>query len=101
MPINIVFNKNKTLEEMNSMKAYRKILAIVVSLVVMISLFACGAKKEASTVTGDKIYKIGTLQLVQHQALDASYQGFVDYLNENGVKFSMDYQNASGEQSAC
>ncbi len=48
-----------------------------------------------------KTYKIGTLQLVQHDALDKTYQGFVDYLNEKNINFTMDFQNASGEQSAC
>lgn len=48
-----------------------------------------------------KTYRIGTLQLVQHDALDKSYQGFIDYLNEKNINYTMDFQNASGEQSAC
>lgn len=84
------------------MKMMKKVLAVLVSLVLGISIIACGNNaKKSTTVTGEKVYKIGTLQLVQHQALDASYQGFVDYLNEKGIKFTMDFQNASGEQSAC
>lgn len=84
------------------MKNMKKVFAVLTSLVLLTSLFACGKSAEKSTtVTGEKIYKIGTLQLVQHQALDASYQGFVDYLNEKGIKFTMDFQNASGEQNAC
>lgn len=87
----------------------KKILASILSVLLSISLFACGgsgnpqssAKSGNEANTADKVYKIGTLQLVQHAALDASYNGFVDYLNEKGIKFTMDYQNASGEQSAC
>ena len=60
---------------------------------------------ESSNITNnqttEKVFNIGTLQLVQHAALDASYDGFIDYLNEKGIKFNSDYQNASGEQSAC
>lgn len=85
----------------------KKIFTCFLSVLLVISMFACGNKsvnpndaKRASNPE-DKVYKIGTLQLVQHSALDASYNGFVDYLNEKGIKFTMDYQNASGEQSAC
>lgn len=81
---------------------FKKSLALLLALSVCFSLLACGNKSASTTTsTGEKVYKIGTLQLVQHTALDASYQGFVDYLNEKGIKFSMDFQNASGEQSAC
>lgn len=83
----------------------KKIFASFLTVLIVISLCACGNKQvntaNQSTSAGEKVYKIGTLQLVQHAALDASYNGFVDYLNEKGIKFSMDFQNASGEQSAC
>ena len=49
--------------------------------------------------------KIGVLQLVQHDALDANYQGFVDGLAKEGFvdgdNIVIDYQNASGDQSNC
>lgn len=88
---------------------FKKVLACILSVFMVISLFACGGSTQQQSATrpdkepnpADKVYKIGTLQLVQHAALDASYNGFVDYLNEKGIKFTMDYQNASGEQSAC
>ncbi|MBR3288485.1 MAG: ABC transporter substrate-binding protein [Lachnospiraceae bacterium] len=83
----------------------KKIFAALLSVLMVISLVACGNKQAGaanqSASTEEKVYKIGTLQLVQHAALDASYNGFVDYLNEKGIKFTMDFQNASGEQSAC
>lgn len=83
----------------------KKIFATLLSVLMVISLIACGNKQTGtanqSASAEDKVYKIGTLQLVQHSALDASYNGFVDYLNEKGIKFTMDFQNASGEQSAC
>lgn len=92
---------------------FKKLLSCILTTLLIISLFACGTKttqsadnsaksnEPAATSKEEKVYKIGTLQLVQHAALDASYQGFVDYLNEKGIKFTMDFQNASGEQSAC
>ena len=42
-----------------------------------------------------KTYKIGTLQLVQHDALDKTYQGFVDYLNEKNINFTKCMPNYS------
>ena len=83
------------------MKKLKKFFSIFLCLLVL-SLYACSSANVGnSTNNGEKVYKIGTLQLVQHQALDASYQGFVDYLNSKNIKFTMDFQNASGEQSAC
>ena len=49
--------------------------------------------------------KIGVIQLIEHPALDKSYQGFVDGLAEAGYKdgenIVIDYQNAQGEQANC
>ena len=51
--------------------------------------------------TADKVYKIGVIQYVQHEALDSSYNGFIKALDDAGIKYEVDLQNASGEQSAC
>lgn len=55
--------------------------------------------KEASS--DEKTYKIGVLQLVQHAALDASNEGFFAALDDAGIKYEADQQNASGEQANC
>ena len=86
------------------MKTLEKLVSLLLSAIMVFCLIACSSGKTTSASSAgseEKVYKIGTLQLVQHQALDSSYQGFVDYLNEKGIKFTMDFQNASGEQSAC
>ena len=53
----------------------------------------------------DSKIKIGVIQLIEHPALDKSYQGFVDGLAEagyvNGENIAIDYQNAQGEQANC
>ena len=66
-------------------------------LLITFSLLSCSSD-------ADKI-KIGILQLVEHDALDASYRGFVDGLKEagyeDGKNIIIDYQNAQGEQANC
>ena len=81
---------------------YKKILAFAFLISYLLGIFACSNTTNKNVETsGEKVYKLGVLQLVQHQALDDSYRGFIDYLNSKGIKYSVDYQNASGEQSAC
>jgi putative ABC transport system substrate-binding protein len=50
----------------------------------------------------DEITQIGINQYVVHEALDASRQGFLDVLKENGYvegeNIEIDYKNAQGEQ---
>lgn len=59
---------------------------------------------DATSAAGDgsaATYKIGVLQLVEHGALDAANEGFVEALNEAGIDYVIDQQNAQGDQSAC
>lgn len=53
----------------------------------------------ASTSGAD--YKIGVLQLTEHAALDAANEGFVSALDESGISYTIDQQNAQNDQSAC
>ena len=67
---------------------------------------AAESKKEESTEAASKdasgkTYKIGVLQFVQHPALDKSNQGFVAALDDSGISYDINQQNASGDQSAC
>lgn len=55
----------------------------------------------ADGASGDKVFQIGIVQLTQHPALDSAHQGFLAALDEAGVKYELDDQNASGDQSAC
>lgn len=88
----------------------KKILAIVLTACMVLAMTACAAsnapaeapKADAPAEAG-KVYKIGICQLVQHEALDAATQGFMDklteLLGEGNVEF--DYQNASGDTATC
>ena len=56
-------------------------------------------------VKKEKVIKIGVNQLVRHDALDASYKGFVDALKEagyiEGENIEIDYQIAQNDQATA
>lgn len=106
----------------------RKLTAVLLAAVLVLSLTACGGSgnsgtaapassdtpssapessaPEAPTPAADgEVIRIGAIQLVEHVALDAAYQGFVDGLAEagyvDGQNISIDFQNAQGEQANC
>lgn len=68
----------------------------------LLVLSACDASNSSSSDdSGEKTYKVGVLQLTQHAALDAANEGFVEALDESGIKYTIDQQNANNDQSAC
>ena len=108
------------------MKKSTKLLSLVLAGAMAFSMTGCSsntaattaatttAATEAATTVAEtttaaateaaaegETYKIGVLQLVQHTALDASNQGFFAALDEAGIKYEADQQNASGEQANC
>ncbi|MBE5961469.1 MAG: ABC transporter substrate-binding protein [Lachnospiraceae bacterium] len=82
----------------------RKAISGLLLFVMAGALTACGTK-ETSSSPDTKVSKIGVCQLVTHDALDASYQGFVDGLKDagyvEGENITIDYQNAQGDASNC
>ncbi len=78
----------------------KKILAITICLALFLGISGCGSNDGSN-----KVYKIGVLQLVQHDALDKANEGFMKALSDNGFKdgenIEVDYQNAAGDQSNC
>ena len=76
----------------------KKIVSLALAAVMAIaSLTGCGEK----TAT-DKVYRIGLCQLVQHTALDAATNGFMEALKAKlGDKVEFDLQNASGDSATC
>ena len=80
-------------------KTFLKFISVFTVLSMMVlSVVGCGKSGEKSS---DKEYKIGVIQYVQHEALDASHKGFVDALDDKGIKYTLDDQNAAGEASSC
>ncbi|HJV45243.1 MAG TPA: ABC transporter substrate-binding protein, partial [Bacillota bacterium] len=80
------------------------------SLTVLSCLFlsACGASKPADAPkdasakpAADKKFKVGITQIIEHPSLDASRQGFIAALKDNGFvdgqNIEIDYQSAQGD----
>lgn len=82
----------------------KRLLALLLAVVMTCSLTACGGSsaKETSAGGGEETYTIGICQLVQHEALDAATQGFMDSLKEElGDRVTFDVQNAQGDSNTC
>ncbi len=77
----------------------KRIICLALAALMVLSAFTlagCGEKK-----ANDK-YVVGICQLVQHAALDAATQGFMDALNEAlPGKVEFQNKNASGEANNC
>ena len=79
----------------------KKLISLVLAAVMALSLVACGSGNKGKD-TGDKTYKVGVVQLVQHEALDAATKGFTDALKEAlGDKVEVVEKNASGDSNNC
>jgi len=77
-----------------------KALALCMAAALSLSALAgCGSEKSAEK----KVVKVGIVQLVEHNALDAANKGFVDGLAKRGYKegenIEFDRQNAQADQS--
>ena len=78
----------------------KKIMAMLLAAVMLLSLAACTGSETAKS--DDGTYTIGICQLVQHEALDAATEGFKQALiDEFGDKVTFDEQNASGDTQNC
>ena len=90
----------------------KKLLALALAAMMVLSLAACGAKKEeapaeapaetpAETPAAES-YTVGICQLAPHPALDAATQGFKDALTDAlGDAVTFDEQNAAGDSPTC
>lgn len=76
----------------------------ILSAAVKVLALSAAAALALSSCSQPKT-KIGIIQYVEHPALDASCQGFIDALAEAGYKdgenIKIDTQNAQGEQANC
>ena len=92
----------------------KRLLAALMAGAMALTMTACGGSSSGSddsnAASGSDSgsagsYKVGIVQLVQHEALDAATQGFQDKLKElveaDGGSVEFDPQNASGESANC
>jgi len=106
----------------------KKLAAVLMAAALVAALAACGGNSSSAAPSGSasesapaspaepaspapesaapaEPIHIGVIQLMEHDALDAAYQGFVDGLAEagykDGEKIKIDFQNAQGEQANC
>jgi len=78
------------------MKKVSRLFALILALVMMFAFAACSGGGDKDT------YVVGICQLVQHDALDAATQGFIDVLTEElGDTVTFDNQNAAGDIPTC
>ncbi|BCZ48257.1 ABC transporter substrate-binding protein [Clostridium gelidum] len=85
----------------------RKLSMLLCTVLVGGVLAGCGNSatdsKGSETASTTAVKNIGVVQLVQHDALDASNKGFVDGLKEKGYEdgknIKIEQQNAQGEQA--
>ncbi|HJG36831.1 ABC transporter substrate-binding protein [Enorma phocaeensis] len=72
---------------------------------IALGLAGCSGEQGAGSGSGSAAasgsYRIGVLQLTQHAALDAANEGFIAALDEAGIDYEADQQNASNDQNAC
>ena len=77
--------------------------ALTSALAAAAFLFTVGCAANQNAASGEKVYKIGISQIVEHPSLDAARQGFLAALADNGLvegkNLNVDYQTAQGDNS--
>ncbi|WP_099157697.1 ABC transporter substrate-binding protein [Virgibacillus ndiopensis] len=84
-----------------------KRLLQLIAILGVIVLAACGNNTSStngdgdgdSTSEGEKTYKIGATQIVEHPSLDAAYEGFQSALDDAGLDVEYDLQSAQNDQN--
>ena len=80
---------------MHTKKLIAALAAFTMLFTGCLSLSSCGT-------VDDGTYKVGIVQLVQHEALDAATKGFKQALTDKlGDKVKFDEKNASGDSNNC
>jgi len=73
----------------------KKLFTLLLALLMSMTLCAC-SNEESDTI------KVGVVQIIEHEALDAATQGFVDVLKEEfGDKIEIDVKTAGGDSANC
>ena len=84
----------------------KKLLVMLLSVLMVLTLAGCSSNGGSSeqpegSFEETKTLKIGVVQLVQHAALDAATQGFVDEVKKAFPDADINVQNAAGDSATC
>lgn len=80
----------------------KKFFAAAAACLMVAGLAACGNEPSTPSNPDEKVFQIGIVQLVEHNALDEATRGFQEFLTEKlGDKVQFNVQNAQGEQTNC
>lgn len=92
-------------------KKFKRIIGVILAVAMVACMFAgCATtpsneeeSSDAVAASTGKVYTIGIVQQLEHDALDAATQGFknavVDALGEDSVKFN--FQNGQNDPNTC
>lgn len=90
------------------MKTLKKLLCAALALSLTLALTACGGQDPAASASGSgegTVYRIGISQYGEHPSLDNCRTGFLQGLEEAGLKegvdFTVDYQNANFDDATA
>ena len=84
----------------------KKLLVLLMSVMVIFTLAGCsggGSSSETTPAQDDetKAVTIGVVQLVQHEALDAATNGFIEEVKKEFPDADIIVQNAAGDSATC
>jgi len=82
-------------------------LLLIASLSLLLILAGCGSSESGKNEDGgdsnggkeEKTYKIGVTQIVEHDSLNAAFEGFKKALADQGLKVEYDIKNAQGDMN--
>lgn len=84
-------------------KKLTKVMAGIVSLLLVVSLTACASTKDEQATNNQAKKKIGIIQIVEHPSLNEIRESVITQLKDKGFKdgenITIDYQNAQNDQS--
>jgi len=80
----------------------KKLISLLMAALLLVTMTACGTAGDSGAAEDGK-YNIGVCQLVQHVALDAATEGFIDTVNAalGEENINWDVQNAAGDSNTC
>jgi putative ABC transport system substrate-binding protein len=96
----LIFEEGK--KKMRNRKIATLLTFVLLVGTLVIGLTACG-DKEDKAADGEKVLRVGLVQLVEHPSLDTIRESIIKELKaegyEDGVNIKIDYQNAQNEMN--